>query len=64
MFHKYDPLTGKLAPKLSLKDIEDNPISIEDALQIAKELGQDLVMINNAKMAIISLCKQIETKNE
>ena len=62
MFHKYNPKTGKLIPKLSIKDIEDYPISVEDALEIAKELGQDLVMINNAKMAIISLCKQMEQK--
>ena len=62
MFHSFNHKTGKFIPKLSIKDIEDYPVSVEDALDIAKELDQDLVTINNAKMAIISLCKQMEQK--
>ena len=60
MFHKYNNKTGHFGPKLNRKDLEDGNYSINNFRDIARELGQDLVKIKNAKLVIEYLCDLIE----
>lgn len=53
-FYKYNPKTGKTIPKL-----EENEIRLDIAEYVGKELGQDLVKIQNAKIIIKNLVKKL-----
>ena len=60
MYHIFNPKTGKMGPIFTKKEIEDYPPTLEECRMIAKELGQDLNLISNAKLIIYYLCDRIE----